>query len=215
MLMISRSLAAAALALSLATGASATVPFSDWTEQRFSLFSGNRWMPSADSVTVTADGTVSMLWTVLPEARAGAEQASWRWRVADSVPPTALDQRGGDDRNLSLYFIFMPEAVADANRGASIRQLLDIEEARVLMYVWGGNHARGAVLPSPYLGARGKTIALRPAGTGQFAETVDLDADFTRAFGGQATSLVGLALSADSDDTDTTLRATLEGLVLR
>ncbi|SET68859.1 DUF3047 domain-containing protein [Oceanicella actignis] len=206
--------AAAAVCLAGAAPAWAPVSFDGWAEQRFSLFFGNEWRTRGTSLEVRADGTVSMLWSALPEAAWGARAASWRWSVARSVPPTDLTRRGGDDRNLALYFIFMPAEIARAHRGKGIRALLDVDEARVLMYVWGGAHPRGAVLPTPYLGARGRTVALRPAGEGAFAEQVDLDADHRRAFGAPAASLVGLAVSADADDTDSALRARLEDLRL-
>lgn len=205
---------AAALAL-FATAASAAVPFDRWSHQRFSLFGGNTWQQAADSVSVASDGSVSMLWTALPPDRGGATRAEWTWQVDESVPPTALDQRGGDDRNLALYFVFMPEDIAEGLRNASIRQLLRVPEARVLMYVWGGDHARGALVPSPYLGDQGITVALRQAGTGRHAESVDLAADYRRAFGSAPPALVGLALSSDSDDTGTAVRAGLSGLALR
>ena len=188
--------------------AQATPAFSDWKEQTFSLFSKNRWNAGKNSVSVVSRGTVSMLWTELPEL-IDAQSAAWTWSVDETVSPTRLDKKGGDDRNLSVYFIFMPRATAEEYRGASMRRLLGIEEARVLMYAWGGNHAKGAVLASPYLGARGRTIALRPASTGRFAEQVNLARDFRAAFGDQATTLVGLAVSSDSDDTDGQIRATL------
>lgn len=211
-----RRLTALACTLTLAlTSAVHAVPFSDWTEQRFAMFSSNDWAQGAGSVGVTSDGTVSMLWTQMPPSDGGARSASWSWSVTQSVVPTALNQKGGDDRNLSLYFVFMPPEIAAANRTAGIRKLLGIEEARVLMYVWGGNHPRGSVIGSPYLGERGRTIALRPAGTGNFTEQVNLAADFARAFGGEVTELVGMALSADSDDTDGIIRAQLSGLQLR
>jgi hypothetical protein len=44
---------------------------------------------------------------------------------------------------------------------------------------------------------------------------VDLLADHQRAFGETPLSLVGLAVSADSDDTDTGIRARLSNLVLK
>jgi hypothetical protein len=69
-------------------------------------------------------------------------------------------------------------------------------------------------VPSPYLGARRRTIALRQAGTGAHRETVDLARDYQRAFGSAPTALVGLALSADSDDTGTEIMAELSGLRL-
>ena len=206
------------LALTLAMivpGLAVAQPFGSWKEQRFSLFSGNKWSQSADGVSVVSDGAVSLIWTALPPAQGNVRKASWRWSVDQSVPATDLTQKGGDDRDLSLYFVFMPADVAAQNRNASIRKLLSVEEARVLMYVWGGEHARGAVLPSPYLGARGKTVIMRKAGTGAHRENVDLAADYAKAFGGAKTKLVGLAVSADSDDTDSTLKASLAGLRLQ
>lgn len=190
-------------------------PLGGWTEQKFSLFSSNDWQQGADSVTVRSSDAASMLWTNLPATDWAARSASWSWSVNTSVPATDLARKGGDDRNLSLYFVFMPEAVARQNANAGIRQLLKVEEARVLMYVWGGNAARGAMLPSPYLGNQGKTIILRQAGTGAQNETVDLAADYQRVFGAPRTSLVGLAVSADSDDTNTVIAASLSGLRLK
>jgi len=211
-----RRLTPLACTLTLAlTGMAQAVPFSDWTEQRFAMFSSNDWTQGTGSVGVISDGTVSMLWTQMPPSDGATRSASWSWSVTQSVVPTALNQRGGDDRNLSLYFVFMPPEIAEANRSAGIRKLLSIEEARVLMYVWGGNHPRGSVVGSPYLGERGRTITLRAAGTGSFTERVDLAADFARAFGGEVTELVGMALSSDSDDTDGIVRAQLSDLVLR
>lgn len=206
-----KAIVAAVVAGSIATGAAA---FSDWTHQRFSLFSGNDWQQGANAVSVTSDGTVSLLWTALPESAFGTRNASWTWRVEESVPATALDRKGGDDRNLSLYFIFMPAGVARTNADASIRQLMEIEQARILMYVWGGQADRGTILPSPYLGAQGRTVVLRAAGTGAHSERVDLAADYRRAFGAEPTALAGLALSADSDDTDSRVRARLSNLRL-
>jgi len=59
------------------------------------------------------------------------------------------------------------------------------------------------------------TIPLRPAGTGSHSERVDLAADYARAFGGAPGALIGLAVSGDSDDTDSVIRAAIGNLVLR
>jgi hypothetical protein len=189
--------------------------FSGWTEQRFSMFSSNSYEQAGNRLGVTSRGTVSLLWTRLSPSAHGSTSASWQWSVAQSVPPTVLDRKGGDDRNLSLYFVFLPAQTAAELENSGIRRLLEAEDARVLMYVWGGQAARGSVLPSPYLGTRGKTVALRPAGTGSFSERVDLRTDLRRAFGPMEDSLlVGVAVSADSDDTDSAISATISDLRL-
>lgn len=208
--------AACAAGMSPGHAGAAPVTFdAGWKEQKFRLFSSNRYRARGAVLEIVSDGTVSMLWRALDRAQWSARRASWHWRVTRSVPPTDLTVKGGDDRNLALYFVFLPRPEAERLAGSgSIRSLLQNPEARVLVYVWGGAHRRGEILPSPYLDRRGKTVILRPAGTGSHVETVDLAADHARAFGSQPGALVGLAVSGDSDDTSSAVRATIEELEL-
>lgn len=207
-------IAALSLTLAMIAPAALAVPFGTWTEQRFPRLPANQWTQSARGVDVLADMSVSLIWTRLPVSDGATTRASWDWSVSRSVPATDLARKGGDDRNLALYFVFMPPNLAETSREAGVRQLLRARESRVLTYVWGGAHSRGEILPSPYLGDRGRTIVLQPAGTGAFRESVDLEADYARAFGDARTVLVGLAVSADSDDTETSVEAMLRGLRL-
>lgn len=131
------------------------------------------------------------------------------------MPPTDLALKGGDDRNLSLYFLFLdPSEAVRLGPKPGLRKLMTNHAARVLLYVWGGKDGRGAFMPSPYMDGRGTTVVLRPAGTGTHVETVDLAADYARAFGGAPGALVGLAVSADSDDTNSEIRAQISDLML-
>ncbi|WP_377512470.1 DUF3047 domain-containing protein [Octadecabacter sp. R77987] len=199
--------------LAAAPLAAQSISFNGWTEQRFSLFAQVDYGFSGSRLSVSSDDAASMTYRQLPAGSWGATSASWSWAVSESVPATDLTRKGGDDRNLSLYFVFLPQAEAERiGEGGSIRSLLNNEQARVLVYVWGGAHGRGDVLSSPYLGPRGKTIVRRPSGTGSFSENVDLAGDYARAFGGSAGALVGLAVSADSDDTNSTIRGEISGL---
>jgi hypothetical protein len=210
-------LLAASLVPALAPAAQAeTVAFDGtWSTQRFSLFSSNSYGFKGNSLSIASDGSVSLAYSRVKPGLWGARGAKWSWAVSQTVPATDLTKKGGDDRNASLYFVFLPEAEAQAlGAKANVRKLLTSPSARVLVYVWGDNRARGTVLPSPYLGNRGKTIVLRAAGTGNYSESVNLAADYKRAFGGVAGALVGLAVSADSDDTDTAIRASITGLSL-
>ncbi|MBM1219650.1 DUF3047 domain-containing protein [Ponticoccus sp. SC2-23] len=205
------------LSATLAAGpaVSGAVSFSSgWNEQRLSLFRSNDYR-FGEQLGIVSDGAVSLAWKRLPRSEWQARSASWSWRVDQSVPPTDLGRKGGDDRNISLYFVFLPEAEANALEGANIRQLMGNDNVRILQYVWGGNHGRGQIIGSPYAPGQGVTVALRQAGTGAFSEQADLAADFRRAFGSEPGSLVGLAVSADSDDTDTAIRAAIGGLTLR
>jgi hypothetical protein len=194
--------------------AALALDFRNWKEQRFSLFSANTYVKTKNTVSIQSDGTVSLLWSPAPAEMQNANTARWQWNVTKSVPATDLTIKGGDDRNLSLYFVFAPAQEISATSGASIKTLMASPSARVLMYVYGGKHKRGAILPSPFLKGLGKTLVLRPAGTGAFTEQVNLENDFFQAFGEVKTSLVGLAISSDSDDTATDVAAQISNLML-
>lgn len=186
-----------------------------WQEQRLSLFSSNDYS-FGRNLGLVSEGSVSIAWSRAARADWGADAATWSWTVDQSVPATDLSRKGGDDRNISLYFVFVPESIAPGLEGANIRALLGNDDVRIMQYAWGGNHARGQVIPSPYAPpGQGVTIALRQAGTGSFSESVDLAADYARAFGGEKGALVGLAVSGDSDDTDSVIRAAIGNLTLR
>ena len=212
-----RQVIATCLAISLAAGAQAgDVRFDNgWQEQRLSLFSSNDYT-FGQNLGLVSEGSVSIAWSRVAPADWDTTAATWSWSVDQSVPPTDLSLKGGDDRNISLYFVFVPQSIAPSLEGANIRALLGNDDVRIMQYAWGGNHARGQVIPSPY-GPRGQgvTIALRQASTGSFNENVDLAADYARAFGGEKGALVGLAVSGDSDDTDSVIRAVLGNLILR
>ncbi|MFQ1701807.1 DUF3047 domain-containing protein [Loktanella agnita] len=186
---------------------------SGWAEQRLQLFNSNDYA-FGTQLGIVSDGAVSLAWTRLPRAEWEARKAMWDWRVDQSVPATDLARKGGDDRNISIYFVFLPEAQANAMEGANIRRLMGNDDVRILQYAWGGNHARGAVLGSPYAPGQGATVALRQAGTGAHSESVDLTRDYANAFGGTPGALVGLAVSADSDDTDSMIRAAVGNMRL-
>ena len=211
-------LRAATFCLALAGLASplnaAPIAFDDsWEHQRFSLFSANDWDHEGNSLSVTSEGTASLTWKALPEELWGARMGGWNWAVTEGVPPTDLAASQGDDRNLSVYFVFLPEEVAREMSGAPIRKLLEVESVRVLMYVWGGEAERGEILRSAYLKDRGRTLVTRPVGTGEHKEMVNLAEDFARAFDGAAApALVGIAVSADSDDTESVIEARISDL---
>ncbi|SLN74360.1 hypothetical protein ROJ8625_04046 [Roseivivax jejudonensis] len=191
-----------------------SVPFdAGWKTQRLTLFGpSNDYTFEGDAVRVVSEDSVSLAYRELDPGLADARAARWRWQVSEGVAATDLAQKGGDDRNIAVYFMFVPEDRAAELRGSNVVSLLDEDSARVLVYVWGGAHEAGQMLESPYLGARGRTVVLRPAGTGDAEEAVDLAADHARAFGGAPGALVGVAVSADSDDTDGRIDAQLSDL---
>jgi len=205
----------AALVLAATAATAGPISFaSGWQEQRLQLFNSNDYS-FGNQLGISSDGAVSLAWTRTPTSEWGARGASWSWRVDESVSATNLARRGGDDRNISIYFVFLPEGVAQTVGNADIRALNGNPDVRILQYVWGGDAARGARFASPYAPGQGANVILRPAGTGSHSESVDLAADYRAAFGAEPTALVGLAVSGDSDDTGGRIRAAVAGLVLR
>lgn len=209
-------IAALALALAAAPAAAQPVAFDGaWQENGLLRLRTNDYALQGDRLGVVSNGTVSILYRRFgPGDPRMADRASWDWAVQRSVPATDLTRKGGDDRNLAVYFVFVPEGEAAALEGQPLRRLLNAQSARVLVYVWGGQAAAGSVLPSPYLGDRGRTIVLQPAGTGQAQASVDLSADLQRAFGSRPGVLLGVAVSADADDTDSRVEASVANLRL-
>lgn len=191
------------------------LPFDgNWSEQGFLRLFSNDYRQQGSSLQVVSDGTVSLLWRATPASMQGATRANWGWAVAEGVPATDLRRKGGDDRNLAVYFAWTtPEKAASLNPNRATALLRDAD-TRVLVYVWGDDDARGTLQNSPYLPGL-KTIVLRQASTGQHSESVDLAADYARAFGGAPGVLVGVGISADSDDTGTKIRATVTAPDLR
>ncbi|GIT91053.1 hypothetical protein JANAI62_15080 [Jannaschia pagri] len=208
--------AAVAACLTLTTPALAA-PLSfdgSWREQGFLRLTSNDYVQQGGRLQVTSDGTVSLLWKAVPDALRQATQASWSWSVSESVPATDLRRKGGDDRNLAVYFAWTDAATAASANPNRAGRLLRNANTRVLVYVWGDDDRRGTVQQSPYLPGL-RTIVLRSAGTGQHSERIDLAADYARAFGGAPQVLVGVGVSADSDDTDTRIRASITAPDLR
>lgn len=209
-----------ALRLIVVIGISVALPASgenlafdnSWKEQGFLRLWSNKFEKMGSQLQVTSDGTVSLLYRPVPQVAWGSLNASWQWSVSESVVATDLTVKGGDDRNLALYFVFVDPASAEKLASQPARRLLQNKNVRSLVYVWGGDYAPGTVLFSPYGPNTLKTIISRPAGTGEYSESVDLAADFVRAFGEQPGVLVGVGITADSDDTNGKISAIVRDL---
>jgi len=168
----------------------------------------------AETLNVRAEQGVSVLWRPLPPSFRDGRSAAWRWRVDAAVPPTDLSRNGGDDRSVALYFLFSPDAAAPPPRSLQAA----LRSGRALVYVWGGASPARSVVPAPTLRGRGLLVIQvpGPGPTGAWqTETVDLRADFRRAFGEDAGALIGVAVSADSDDTGGVADATIADLTIR
>ena len=186
----------------------------NWREQEFPFLSANAFVQEGATLRILSDDSVSVLWRHVQGEARDARLASWRWTVERGVPATDLTRKGGDDRNVALYFLFLPRERAEGMEGASLERILRDTGVRALVYVRGGSHAPGEILASPYMDTRGVTIPLRGTELGERHESVDLHADYRRAFASSPGVLFGLGVSADSDDTASAIEAELSDLVL-
>ncbi len=212
-----KKLALAALIATHPTLGTATeiVPFDrSWKEQGFLRLFSNDCVQRGGQLDVVSDCTVSLLWRPIVRSQRSTRAVSWAWRVQEGVTATDLTVKGGDDRNLAVYFVFVDPGRAEALEGSSARRILREGSARALIYVWGGRHSRGTILPSPY-SSQLRTKVLRGSSAGAHHEKVDLVSDYRAAFGGPPGALVGLAVSADSDDTKGKIVASISNLSLR
>ena len=165
----------------------------------------------AGTLEVAADSAAGLLWHALKTPRPAPATAQWTWRVEEGVRPTDLTRRGEDDRALAVYFVF--GETSDAAKGPMA--LLSASATRALVYVFGGSGPRSSLLASPHMGERGKFIILRPAAGPKrqwLQESVDLKADYVRAFNQLPGQLLAVAISSNSDDTRSRNRAQLRGL---
>lgn len=163
------------------------------------------------TLEVVADRAAGVLWHALPQMPAAPGKAQWAWRAEEGVGPTDLTRKGEDDRIMAIYFVFGQASDKDKD----VMSVLNSSSVSALVYVFGGSGTKGTVLPSPHMGARGKFIILQPATAERRSwldENVDLEADFQRAFGRAPPSLLGIAISSDSDDTGGTNKVRVRGI---
>jgi hypothetical protein len=189
-------------------------PDQGWQSQTFPGYTPSRFdAHGSASLEISSDKGNSLIWRPLPQGLADAANAAWRWRVDRGVPPTDLGVRRAADRSIALYFLFADDPSALDPPPASLRAAMG--RGRALIYVWGGEEAAGSVVASPTLGARGVMLVQRPADspTGTWhGESVDLRADFRRAYGRDPGPLLGIGVSSDSESTGTGTRAELADL---
>lgn len=159
------------------------------------------------TIEVSASESVGFLYRELTKSTTPVTRLSWRWRVDQTSPSTDLSIKGKDDRPLAIHICF---DTADAPR--SRWSLLDQVgkwtrtsplRGKVLTYVWGGTHDRGDRIENPYFKSKGQIIILRSGDspTGRwFTESIDIAADFEKAFGYSPPMVRLIAISADMDD---------------
>lgn len=173
----------------------------------------------AGAIEVEAKGSVAVLYRSVTGQEAAKPVLSWRWRVdrAD-IEPVDLGRKQRADRPIALHVGFEQDgSTSDFMRSLAARMMGAPPPGRVIAYTWGGTHAAGEVLVSPYLGDEGRIVILRPgdAPLGQWAgESVDLHADFRRFFGYAPPPVAYIAISGDADDQPGHTQARVADIIL-
>lgn len=133
---------------------------------------------------------------------------SWRWKVSGVVEKSDFSRREGDDYAAKVYVLFdYPAARLSRGERAKIALARTFygEElpAAAIAYVWGTAQAAGESGPNPYTDRVRKMVV--ESGTARVGEWVavqrDIARDFEAVFGEPAPPVIGVALSADTDNT--------------
>ncbi|HEX9648426.1 MAG TPA: DUF3047 domain-containing protein [Alphaproteobacteria bacterium] len=192
-----------------------------WQVLTFSGKAADRFVGHDDgSLEVISERSVSMLHRPVAVDLAAAPCLSWRWRVDEAPPPTNLTAHGGDDRALAVFVAFPFDGEHASFWEQLVRPLVELfygadAPGRVVAYVWGGRGQPGDMQSSAYMGAAGRNVLLHPgdAPLGQWLEeTVDVAADYRRAFDDPVTRPVRLAITSDTDDTRSRAHAWIAAL---
>ncbi len=192
-----------------------------WREIGFKNMQENRFRARPDeTIEVSSRDSVSLLQRSVMTDIKRRPILHWQWRMVKSAPPTDLSKKGGDDRSLAIYVTF-PFVESEATFLERIeRKIVEATAGkdapgRVLMYVWGGDNDDGVFIPNPYFGNSGLMKILRSSKTHNgrwFTEDINIRDDYRHAFGSEAPNPTHLAISADTDDTNSSSMGFVMGL---
>lgn len=148
-------------------------------------------------LTAVASGTASAFYRQGRIELQTTPCLSWSWKI-DATAPASLDEqsRNGDDYAARVYVV---------RRGG-----LAFWRAKTINYVWSASQPAGTRWPNAYAGNNAQMWSLNSgsSGVGQWqTHTRDIMADWRQAFGEDITSLDGIAIMTDGDDSGSQLSA--------
>lgn len=161
------------------------------------------------AVEVRAEESSSVLYLKIADDPVPATRLSWDWQVVDGVPASDLSRTDGDDRSLSVYVAF-----SDGSMASKLKSMVSpLAAGRVLNYVWGGDAPLD--IAHPHFPTSGRLIVRRTADTPSgtwISESVDLAADYRRAFREAPPGILYIGISGDSDDSGVTATGLIRNL---
>lgn len=157
---------------------------------------------------VRSESAASTLLHPLAVDPAATPVLSWRWQVSNPVAGSDFSRKSGDDYAGRVYVLFdypvEKLSLGDRIKISLARGLHGAElPTAAIAYVWGTAQAVGETGPNPYTDRVQMIVVEQGAErAGQWVEIRrDVAADFERAFGEPAPPIVGVAISADTDNT--------------
>lgn len=157
---------------------------------------------------VRSDAAASTLLHALDVDPAVTPQLHWRWQVSNPVAASDFRRKDGDDYAGRVYVLFdYPVerlSFGDRFKISLARGLHGAElPTAAIAYVWGTAQQRGDFGPNAYTDRVQMIVVEQGAErAGQWvAMQRDVAADFEQVFGEPAPRIVGIAVSADTDNT--------------
>ncbi len=156
----------------------------------------------------------AVLYKKLNEKEKSAVGLSWQWKVDQSIPITGMAEKGDDDRPIAVHIWFPGKKSGGLKRFFGRLAGYEIP-GQLLTYVWGGHGKKGTIIENPHFREKGYYIILRPGAFASFDwqnETIDFRKDYQTIFGHAPPPPTHVAISGDSDDTQSVGRASVRAL---
>lgn len=181
--------------------------------KRFAAFELAK-QPAGAALSVSADGSVSILRKRFDKALPDVDRIAFSWKV-DGLPGDArLGEAGKDDAPVRILLSFDGDRskwTGRNHRMSEMSRLLTGEELpyATLMYVWANQDAPETVIVNARTDRIRKVVV--ESGAKQVGHWRDyqrnIRADFVRAFGEEPGPLRAVAIMTDTDNTQSSLRA--------
>lgn len=177
--------------------------------------------PAGAALSVSADGSVSILRRRFEKGLPDVDRIAFSWRV-DGLPDDArLGEAGRDDAPVRILLSFDGDRskwTGLNHRMSEMSRLLTGEELpyATLMYVWANHDAPETVIVNARTDRIRKVVV--ESGEQQVGHwrdyQRDIRADFVRAFGEEPGPLRAVAIMTDTDNTQSSLRAWYGRMIL-
>ncbi|MEM8799503.1 MAG: DUF3047 domain-containing protein [Pseudomonadota bacterium] len=188
-----------------------------WTLLTRPFVSKAKFLMEGETLDLRVKNGFGLAYRMLSADEMKAQRLNFSWRVDAAGPATDFTAKGKDDRPIAVHVWFAPEDMVEEEPD----DLLDdgmfgdgLPEGRAITYVFGATNTVGIPHANPFL-ADGRLINLRTGGAAKgvwFNEMIDLAADYKAAFGSEMTAPVFVAISADSEDTNSLSAALIRDL---